>query len=78
MQGQGWRIAKLGDLAMYAGAEKQVTALVARDARLLRLALQLHPDTPPRKGSKEATPPADTVSLTVADRALAVQWLEGS
>ncbi len=78
VRGQGWRIAKLGDLAMYAGAEKQVTALVARDARLLRLALQLHPDTPPRKGSKEATPPADTVSLTVADRALAVQWLEGS
>ena len=77
VQGQGWRISKLSDLALYAGAEKQVTALVARDARLLRLPLQLEPDTAPRKGSREPALPADTVSLTVADHALVTQWLAG-
>ncbi|MDM0089522.1 MULTISPECIES: peptidase M61 [unclassified Variovorax] len=39
---QGWRLAKLDDLALYLGdAHKKVTALVARDKRLLRLALTL-------------------------------------
>ena len=80
VQGQGWRIGKLADLALYAGAAQQVTALVARDARLLRLPLQMqlqHAATPP-KGSKEPALAADTVSLTVADRALLTQWLAGS
>ena len=83
VQGQGWRIGKLADLALYAGAATQVTALVARDARLLRLALQLQPEpeAAPGQGGKNseagpgAAPPADTVSLTVADRARATQWL---
>ncbi|HYW58597.1 MAG TPA: peptidase M61 [Polaromonas sp.] len=38
---QGWRLTKLEDLTMYAGTQKKVTALVARDKRLLRLDLSL-------------------------------------
>jgi predicted metalloprotease with PDZ domain len=39
--GNGWRLAKLDDLLLYAGDHKKVTALVARDRRLLRLELNL-------------------------------------
>lgn len=39
--GTGWRLAKLDDLLLYAGSHKKVTALVARDRRLLRLELIL-------------------------------------
>ncbi len=78
VQGQGWRIGKLADLALYAGAKKQVTALVARDARLLRLPLQLEPPAAPRRDGKEAAAPADTVSFSVADRTLATRWLGGA
>ncbi len=38
---EGWRIAKLDDLALYLGDARKVTALVARDRRLLRLPLAL-------------------------------------
>jgi predicted metalloprotease with PDZ domain len=38
---QGWRLAKLDDLALYLGDHRKVTALVARDRRLLRLPLAL-------------------------------------
>ncbi len=38
---QGWRLAKLDDLALYLGPLKKITALVARDRRLLRLPLTL-------------------------------------
>jgi len=39
---QAWRITKLDDLALYLGAQtRKITALVARDRRLLRLPLQL-------------------------------------
>jgi predicted metalloprotease with PDZ domain len=41
---RGWRLNKLDDLALYAGDQKKVTALVARDKRLLRLALALPSD----------------------------------
>jgi predicted metalloprotease with PDZ domain len=37
----GWRLAKLDDLLLYAGEHKKITALVARDRRLLRLELNL-------------------------------------
>jgi predicted metalloprotease with PDZ domain len=37
--GCGWRLNKLDDLALYAGTHRKVTALVARDRRLLRLEL---------------------------------------
>jgi len=39
--GQGWRIAKLDDLALYLGDAKRCTALVARDRRLLKLPLAM-------------------------------------
>jgi len=39
--GEGWRITKLDDIALYAGPQRKLTALVARDRRLLRLALTL-------------------------------------
>jgi predicted metalloprotease with PDZ domain len=39
--GGAWRLAKLDDLPMYAGAHRKVTAIVARDRRLLRLELTL-------------------------------------
>ena len=39
--GAGWRMTKLDDLLLYAGSHKKVTAIVARDRRLLRLELNL-------------------------------------
>jgi predicted metalloprotease with PDZ domain len=39
--GAAWRMTKLDDLLLYAGSHKKVTALVARDRRLLRLELNL-------------------------------------
>lgn len=80
VQGQGWRIAKLDDIALYAGAETAVTALVARDRRLLRLPLTLaHPPAKSSKGRKSAAQPAmaDTVSLSITDAARATRWLDG-
>ena len=38
---EAWRIAKLEDLALYAGKAKRITAIVSRDKRLLRLPLAL-------------------------------------
>ena len=38
---QAWRLSKLDDLALYLGDQKKVTAIVARDKRLLRLPLAL-------------------------------------
>lgn len=37
----GWRLKKLDDVQLYAGAAKKITALVNRDQRLLRLSLTL-------------------------------------
>ena len=37
----GWRLTRLDDLPLYAGGARSVTALVARDRRLLRLPLTL-------------------------------------
>jgi predicted metalloprotease with PDZ domain len=39
--GAAWRLAKLDDLLLYAGAHRKVTAIVSRDRRLLRLDLAL-------------------------------------
>ena len=41
---QGWRMSRLDDLPLYAGKADQVVALVARDKRLMRLALTLPPE----------------------------------
>ncbi|MDR1968526.1 MAG: peptidase M61 [Burkholderiaceae bacterium] len=38
---QGWRLTRVDDLPLYAGAARTVSALVARDRRLLRLPLTL-------------------------------------
>jgi len=60
-----WRMLKLDDLDFYAVPQRDLTALVSRDRRLLRLALQL---------------PADvtTARLNLRDPALAQAWLTGS
>ena len=42
--GNAWRIAKLEDLMLYAGTHRKVTAIVARDRRLLRLELGIPPN----------------------------------
>jgi len=39
--GQGWRLAKLDDVALYTGVHRRLIALVARDRRILRLDLHL-------------------------------------
>jgi predicted metalloprotease with PDZ domain len=39
--GNAWRMTKLDDLLLYAGSHRKVTALVARDRRLLRLDLAI-------------------------------------
>jgi predicted metalloprotease with PDZ domain len=39
--GNAWRLGKLDDLLLYAGSHRKVTALVARDRRLLRLELTI-------------------------------------
>jgi predicted metalloprotease with PDZ domain len=60
--GSGWRMTKLDDLTLYAGTHKKVTALVARDRKLLRLELTL--------------PVAVTTwRLVLRDAALAQPWL---
>ncbi len=66
VDGQGWRINKLEQLALLAGDAATATALVSRDGRLLRLPLQLH--TP-----ADAT--SDTVALHITDAAAVQRWL---
>jgi predicted metalloprotease with PDZ domain len=58
----GWRMSKLDDLLLYAGSHKKVTALVARDRRLLRLELNLPPSV-------------TTWRLVLRDAARAQPWL---
>ncbi|MBL0421574.1 M61 family metallopeptidase [Ramlibacter sp. AW1] len=62
--GQGWRMAKLDDLLLYAGNHRRVIALVSRDRRLLRLELNLPPGV-------------QTWRLVLRDAALAQPWLAG-
>ncbi|ABM31481.1 M61 family metallopeptidase [Paracidovorax citrulli] len=67
-QGETWRVQRLDDVALYAGREKRVTALVSRDRRVLRLPLALE---------REGGAPDDTVALALADAPLARRWLDG-
>jgi predicted metalloprotease with PDZ domain len=60
--GSTWRMTKLDDLLLYAGPHRKVTALVARDRRVLRLDLTL-PAT------------STTWRLVLRDAALAQPWL---
>ena len=85
VQGQGWRIARLEDVAFYAGAATQVTAVVARDGRLLQLPMALPaalaavaPGKSKLAGQRSrkataATP--DTISLTATDSTALGRWL---
>jgi predicted metalloprotease with PDZ domain len=59
---RGWRLGKLDDLLLYAAPGKKVQALVARDKRLLRLALQMPVSM-------------STWRLVVKDAALVNNWL---
>lgn len=80
VKGEDWRVSKLDDVAFYAGAESALTAIVARDGRLLRLPLALGsaPETPAAKKASKSlrvTPPPDTVSLSAADARALARWL---
>ena len=62
LAGSGWRMTRLDDLTLYCSAHRKITALVARDRKLLRLELTL--------------PAAVTTwRLVLRDAALAQPWL---
>jgi predicted metalloprotease with PDZ domain len=61
----GWRLSRLDDLLLYTGAHRKLFALVARDKRLLRLALTL-----PEK--------VCTWRLAITDTVLLTRWLNGT
>ena len=75
VQGQGWRISRLDDLSFYAGAHTAVTAIVARDGRLLRLPLELPQHAHSATRARSPAMPMDTVSLAVSDAAGIERWL---
>ena len=85
VQGEGWRIARLEDVAFYAGAATQVTAVVARDGRLLQLPMALPAalaavapgkSKPAGQRSRKATAATpDTISLTATDSTALGRWL---
>ena len=66
VDGQGWRINKLEQLALLAGNAAEVTALISRDGRLLRLPLSL---------SAPADAASDTVALYLTDAGAVQRWL---
>lgn len=57
-----WRLSKLDDLTLYAGPSAKITALVARDKRLMKLNLAIPPSV-------------TTWRLVLQDEALANAWL---
>jgi predicted metalloprotease with PDZ domain len=61
---QAWRLTKLSDLPLYLGAAKSFKALVARDQRLLTLAVALPDDV-------------KLVKLAVASTQVVATWLAG-
>ena len=85
VQGEGWRIARLEDVAFYAGAATQITAVVARDGRLLQLPMALPAalaavapgkSKPAGQRSRKATAATpDTISLTATDSTALGRWL---
>ena len=85
VQGEGWRIARLEDVAFYAGAATQITAVVARDGRLLQLPMALpaaQAAVAPGKSKpagqrsrKAAAATPDTISLTATDSHALRRWL---
>ena len=85
VQGEGWRIARLEDVAFYAGAATQITAVVARDGRLLQLPMALPAALPTgtagkskpagQRSRKAAAATPDTISLTATDSHALRRWL---
>ena len=85
VQGEGWRIARLEDVAFYAGAATQVTAVVARDGRLLQLPMALpaalaavapgKSKPAGQRGRKATAATPDTISLTATDSTALGRWL---
>ena len=65
-EGQGWRLSKLEQLALLAGNAKEITALISRDGRLLRVPLAL------RRPSAAAH---DTIALRITEAATVQRWL---
>jgi len=65
LPGEAWRLQQLDDVLLYAGTQTQLTALLARDRRLLRVPLSLPP----------ANIATDTVRLDVTDAQAAGRWL---
>ena len=64
-EGEAWRIRKLDEVQMLRGERQRLTALVSRDGRLLRCALQWPDDT-------------HAVRLSVGDATRLSAWLSGS
>ena len=62
-QSSSWRLSKLDDVPLYAGAASTIGVLVARDKRILKLSLKL-------------PPPATRWCLAVGDKKLVGQWLD--
>ena len=62
---QNWRIHSMDDVTLYAGQAKQITALVARDKRLLKLPLSL----------TTAATAAPTWGFAVLDEKTVKKWL---
>jgi predicted metalloprotease with PDZ domain len=52
--GQAWRLSKVDDIALYAGPQRKLAAIVARDRRLMTLELALPPATTWRLVLREA------------------------
>ena len=75
-QPQAWRLRRLDDLPLYAGAAASVQALVARDQRLLRLPLSLAKTA--RKQADAASGDGSTAILAIRDASLMDRWLNPS
>ncbi len=76
IQGQGWRLQKLDELALYAGQTTEATALVARDGRLLHLPLRWE-NAPSRRKAIQKPMTSATTQLKVGDAVKVQSWLQG-
>jgi predicted metalloprotease with PDZ domain len=64
VQGRGWRLGKVDELALYTAGHKRITVLVSRDQRLLRFPLAIPAQVTTRR-------------LVLRDAAKASHWLAG-
>jgi predicted metalloprotease with PDZ domain len=63
----GWRVSRLDDVSLYAGRTRHITALIARDKRLIRLRLEI-----------PSSAEVKTWRLAVNDAARVTSWLATS